>query len=60
MNKLKYLAVSIILGLAGCSSSGGDDCETNIAGCASDDYSCPQAAFCYTTKDGCRSGGECD
>jgi len=44
--------------LMGCSSDD-DDCTTGVSGCSSDEYSCPAAAFCYSTKSGCSASGEC-
>lgn len=47
--------------ISGC---GGNDtpshsCTQNVSGCPSDYYSCPAAAMCYTTEEGCAQSGEC-
>jgi len=36
-----------------------NSCTTNVQGCASDQYSCPAAAFCYATESSCAASGEC-
>ena len=49
----------MLLGLSACSDDD-DDCETEIAGCDADDYSCPESLFCYETRSGCEASGDCD
>ena len=57
----KFYLLFVTIGLSGLFMGCGDDdhCGTNVDGCPTDYYSCPEAARCYSTKSGCASSGEC-
>ena len=61
-----YFSILIVLGAAmtGCPGAGKlidnlDDCRGNVAGCNSDEFSCPEAINCYDTKSQCKDSAEC-
>lgn len=51
------LAATMFLG--GCAADPPNSCVTGVLGCSASYYSCPAAAYCYSTKSACASSGEC-